>query len=366
VIVGFHSPLPPARTGVADYAAALLAALKRHGTVEVDSRDADVCLYHLGNNPLHAGIYRRALEKPGVIVLHDAVLHHFFLGSLDERSYVEEFVYNYGEWHRDLARELWAGRSRSGSDHRYYEYPMLRRVAEASRAVIVHNPAAARMVLAHAPNARVHEVPHLFVPPPHIPASEALRFRQELRIAPRAFLFAVLGYLRESKRVTIILRAFDEVRRQGVDAALVMAGEFVSSDLARATAPLMDRPDILRLGRLPERDFWLLAAATDACINLRYPAAGETSGIAIRLMGLGKPVVVTESEEVSRFPEAACLRVAPGVAEKAELVHYMILLARLPGLARDIGRRAAAHIEERHSVERVADSYWEILCACRD
>jgi hypothetical protein len=44
----------------------------------------------------------------------------------------------------------------------------------------------------------------------------------------------------------------------------------------------------------------------------------------------------------------------------------MILLARLPGLTREIGRRAAAHIEERHSVERVADAYWEILCACRD
>ncbi len=272
--VGFHSPLPPARTGVADYASALLAALRRRGTVEVDSCDAGVCLYHLGNNPLHAGIYRRALARPGVIVLHDAVLQHFFLGSLDERSYVEEFVYNYGEWHRDLARELWAGRARSGSDHRYFEYPMLRRVAEASRAVIVHNPAAARMVLAHAPNARVHEVPHLFVPPPHIPAAEALRFRQELRIAPRTFLFAVLGYLRESKRLPIILRAFDEVRRQGVDAALVIAGEFVSSDLARAAAPLMDRPDILRLGRTAGARF-LAARRRHGRLHQPAPSGGR-------------------------------------------------------------------------------------------
>ena len=35
VTVGFYSPLPPARTGVADYAAALLAELRRHGRVEV-------------------------------------------------------------------------------------------------------------------------------------------------------------------------------------------------------------------------------------------------------------------------------------------------------------------------------------------
>jgi glycosyltransferase involved in cell wall biosynthesis len=364
--VGFHSPLPPARTGVADYASVLLAALRRRGTVEVDSCEADVCLYHLGNNPLHAGVYRRALEKPGVIVLHDAVLHHFLLGSLDKAAYVEEFVYNYGEWYRDLAHELWAGRARSSLDRRYYDHPMLRRVAEASRAVIVHNPAAARMVLAHAPGARLYQVQHLFVPPPSTPAAEAFRLRHELGVAARTFLFAVLGYLRESKRLTVILRAFDEVRGQGVDAALLIAGEFVSSDLARAVAPLMNRPDVLRVGRTPDRTFWSLAAVADGCINLRDPAAGETSGIAVRMMGLGKPVIVTDSEEVASFPEAVCLRVAPGVGEEAELAQYMTVLARLPGLARGIGQRAADHIRERHSVERVADSYWEILCVCRN
>ena len=53
---GFFSPLPPARTGVADYAAALLAELRRHGRVEVAPARSDAALYHLGNNGLHAEI----------------------------------------------------------------------------------------------------------------------------------------------------------------------------------------------------------------------------------------------------------------------------------------------------------------------
>ena len=61
--VGFFSPLPPARTGVADYAAALLAELRRHGQVEVAPARCDAALYHLGNNGLHADIYRRAIER---------------------------------------------------------------------------------------------------------------------------------------------------------------------------------------------------------------------------------------------------------------------------------------------------------------
>jgi len=137
---GFFSPLPPARTGVADYSAALLRALSPLGEVVVDALNADVRLYHLGNNHLHRDIYRHALETPGVIVLHDAVLHHFFLGILSERDYIAEFVYNYGAWNEDLAHDLWKGRARSAADPAYFRYPMIKRVVERSLAVIVHNP----------------------------------------------------------------------------------------------------------------------------------------------------------------------------------------------------------------------------------
>jgi glycosyltransferase involved in cell wall biosynthesis len=363
VTVGFHSPLPPAATGVAAYAATLLDALRKRGEVSAGARDAGVHLYHLGNNQLHREIYRRALEQPGVVVLHDAVLHHFLLGSLDREAYIEEFVYNYGDWHRPLAAELWTARPRSGADPRYFRYPMLRRIAETSRALVVHNPAAEMLVLAHAPAARVHEIPHLWTAPPPFSEAERLGLRQRLGVPPASHIFAVLGHLRESKRLPAVLRAFDWVRRQGVEATLLIAGQFVSPHLERSLGPSLNRPDILRISDTSDAEFWQLAALADTCINLRHPSAGETSGIGVRLMGLAKPVILTESGEVSRFPDGTCLRVAPGVAEQAELGHYMLLLARSPDLAGEIGRRAAAYIQEHHAVENVAAAYWKILCA---
>ncbi len=362
--VGFESPLPPARTGVADYAAVLLAALRRRGSVQVAPKRADISLYHLGNNQLHCEIYRRALARPGIVVLHDAVLQHFFLGSLDEQQYAEEFVYNYGEWHRELAHSLWRGRATSGFTHHYFAYPMLRRIAEVSRAIVVHNPAAARIVLDHAPGAHVVEIPHLFAPPPVLAAADVMHFRATLGLAPRGFLFAVFGYLRESKRILNILRAFDAIHRELPQTALLIAGEFASQDLARAAEPLIAaRPGILRLGHLPEHQFWLAAAACDACINLRDPAAGETSGIAVGLMGVGKAVMLTEGGESSRFPETACFRIAPGVAEAASLTEHSIVAASLPQTTCEIGSRAAGHVHSFHSLDRVADKYWETLCA---
>ena len=91
--------------------------------------------------------------------------------------------------------------------------------------------------------------------------------------------------------------------------------ESVSGDLKRLLAIEAAHPAIHRLGHLAEADFRIAAAAVDCCLNLRYPAAGETSGIAIRLMGMGKPVIVTEGAGNRRNSQAACLRVPPGADE---------------------------------------------------
>jgi glycosyltransferase involved in cell wall biosynthesis len=362
VTIGFHAPLPPAPTGVADYAAALLEELRGFGDVRVNAPGGDVCLYHLGNNGLHREIYQRALERPGVVVLHDAVLHHFFLGWLGREEYIAEFVWNYGEWSAGLAGELWEARRGSGQDRRYFEHAMVRRVAEASQAVVVHNPGAARIVAAHASSARIVEIPHLFRAPRRVEDSVAMRWRGRHGIAPGAFLFGVFGHLRETKRLLAVLRAFERVRAAGLDAALLVAGEFVSRDLERAAAALLCGPGIVRRGYLEESEFWVAAAAVDACINLRSPAAGETSGIGIRMMGLGKPVLLTESEESSRLPESACVRVPAGLAEERALADYMMWLCESRVAAREIGARAAAHIAAYHSPREAARRYWELLC----
>jgi glycosyltransferase involved in cell wall biosynthesis len=360
--VGFYAPLPPARTGVADYAESLLAGLRQLGKVEVSPERSNIPLYHLGNNALHAAIYRRALREPGVVVLHDGVLNHFFLGQLSEAEYVEEFVYNYGEWNRGLGKDLWRGRATSGSDSRYFAWPMLRRITESAKAVIVHNPAAALAVRRHAAGVRVAEIPHLFAMPDLPGEAAVLRYRQQLGIEPGTFVFGIFGYLRESKRLDTGLSAFEQVRKEVPRTALLVAGTFASSDLERATLPRLTAPGVIRLPYRPEREFWHAAGAVDACLNLRYPSTGETSGISIRLMGIGKPVMMTDSMECAGFPEDASIRIDSGAAERESLRAHMILITSITGLAGAIGLRGARHIAAHHRVDEVSKQYWELLC----
>jgi len=329
----------------------------------VELGEGDINLYHLGNNQLHREIYRGALEKPGIAVIHDAVLQHFFLGCLSEQEYVAEFVYNYGPWTEDQARNLWRGRARSASDPQYFRYPMLKRVAERSLAAIVHNPAAAAIVRDQAPAATIYEIPHLMELPDPQKAWEVAELRGKLGIQEGAFLFGVFGHLRESKRLPTVLRAFHRARA-AANIALLVAGDFVSTDLERAIEPLLASGRVARVGYTPESDFWMHAAAVDACINLRYPAAGETSGITIRLMGLGKPVLMSAALQNAAFPDGSCIRVDTGPAEEDQLVEFMTWLATFPEDARAMGARGAAQIREFHNPQRIADMYWQAIRAC--
>lgn len=348
----YFAPAPGLKSGVADYAETLRVALERFGPLPVP-------LYHVGNNQLHAEIYARALARPGVVAMHDAVLHHFLLGRLGRAEYVAEFVYNYGEWRRELAEELWEERGSSGTDPRYFRYPMIRRIVERARAVIVHNPGAAATVREHGA-ARVVTIPH-FCEPVVVDGAETAYFRERIGVAQGAFLFGIFGYLRETKRVLPALRGFRRLNAANPNVALLIAGEAVSPDLERLLRFEANGPGMRRVGHLEEAEFRAAAAAVDCCINLRYPAAGETSGIAIRLMGAGKPVILTDDAATSDLPAAVCLRVRPGVAEASELFEHMVMAASFPSMAKEIGAAAGRHIAEHHSPDRVAESYWRVL-----
>ena len=362
--IGYHAPAAGLHTGVADYAERLRAALSRIGRVELGAAEADVHLYHLGNNHLHGQIYARALQTPGVIVLHDAVLHHFFLGTLSKEQYLAEWTYNYGVWRIDLAEELWRGRARAAVDPRYFEFPMLRRVVERSNRIIVHNSGAAGIVRAAVHSAApVDVIPH-FSEVQELPEPiETACFRERLGIGLDITLFGIFGYLREPKRVLPCIETFKKLHAVRPKTALLLAGEAVSGDLERLLSKEPAHAAIFRADRLNAPDFRIAAAAVDCGLNLRFPGAGESSGVGVTLMELSKPVIVTDNAENSAFPPEAVLRVMPGVAEAAELFEHMLLVTEFPDVAREIGSAARLHIRRHHSLDAVARKYWEVLCS---
>ena len=358
------SPLPPDRSGVADFAERLIEELSSRATVEARRsgdadwlRSADLRLYQLGNNILHEGAYRAALAVPGVVELHDAVLHHLMLGLLGEDDYVAEHVYERGEWARGEAQRLWARRGLASSDEAFFARPLIKRVADAAQAVIVHNPGARRAVESVAPETRVEEIPH-FVDVPKEPSAETVqRARATLGVGEAELLVGCFGFQRPSKRLRSVFRAAERV----AGARVLVAGEFVSRDYQASLAPWLGTPLVIRREYAPEAELRELASAVDVCVNLRYPAAGETSGIAMRLMGLGKPVAVTACPETEGYPEGTVLRVDSGEAEEGMLTETLALLRSRPEVGRAVGAAGRRLLADRHAMPVVIKRYWELF-----
>ncbi len=366
--IALVSPLPPAPTGVADYSVTLARELSRAIRVDLVSTldedraaDYDVCLYHLGNNALHGEIYDLALKRPGVVVLHDAVLQHFLLGRLDRDAYVAEFVYNYGEWMRQFADELWRARAASASDARYFRHPMLRRIVENSRLVIVHNPGAARLArqaVAEGPAPPIVEIPH-FAQAPQLPDGPArAAIRERLGIPPDAVVIGTFGYQRPTKRLRSLLRA---VRAIEAPCRLLLVGDFVSETYRLAVEPLLAKLPAICRPFVPEDEFWRLAAITDVAVSLRHPSAGETSGVVVKLAAAGKPVLVTAGEENADYPDDVFWKVDAGEAEVEMLAEMLRVLVKENGLREVLGKRAKQHMVTRHALGTVSKLYREAL-----
>ena len=146
--VAYYSPLPPERSGIADYSALLLPVLGRLVDVEVVRRGrtrpvaADVALYHIGNDPeAHGWIVDALCRRPGVVVLHDFVLHHLVagltLGRKDGRAYLAALERDAGIPGRLLAHGVLEGRVLPLWETRPDEFPLVDEVLARASGVIV-------------------------------------------------------------------------------------------------------------------------------------------------------------------------------------------------------------------------------------
>src|SRR3990172_1413479 len=134
--VAYFSPLPPERSGIADYSALLLPALRGRLDVRVVKRGrkkaprgTDVSLYHVGNNPdAHAWIVDALHSEPGVVVLHDYVLHHLVagmtVGRRDGHAYLDAMEREYGVVGRLLAHGVLDKRIPPLWESRPADYPL--------------------------------------------------------------------------------------------------------------------------------------------------------------------------------------------------------------------------------------------------
>jgi glycosyltransferase involved in cell wall biosynthesis len=361
VKVAYFSPMPPERTGVADYSALLLPALERRVAVSVvrrgrkrSPRDTDVALYHVGNNPdAHAWIVDALRRRPGVVVLHDFVLHHLVagmtVGRRDGHGYLDAMEREHGVVGRLLAHGVLDKRIPPLWESRPEDFPLAGFVLQHATGLIVHSRTVRDLARGAGFEGPIWVVPHPAWPVPDL-APE--------RVA-NGPVIGCFGVVNSSKRIPELLRAFAAVRRRHPDATLLLVGPTSPGfDLDRRLQRLgLAGEGLVREGWVDERRLWSLMAGVDVCVNLRHPTMGETSGSVIRSLSLGKPLVVSSVGWFSELPDAVGIKVPVDSTEVETLEAALELLLTREDLRSELGAAAAALARREHELERVAELY---------
>jgi glycosyltransferase involved in cell wall biosynthesis len=378
--VAVWSPLPPSSSGIADYVAETLPALARRldviAVVEdpaavdpalghavavqaaADDPSADLHVYHLGNSPAHAFVYRAARARPGVIVLHDWSLHHLVLCETVERgdvsAYLREMRRAYGEngtfVGRQVARAL-------GGDLLPALYPLNDRVLEGSLGVVALSAQTAARVARRLPGRPRLHLPHHLSLPLEPPPGRA-ESRAALGLPADAFLVTAPGLATASKRLDVVMRVMARLRARHPEALLVVAGAVDPRlPLAEWGAAVGGAEGLRVTGRLSLEDFERHLAAADVVLALRHPSHGEMSGAVVRALGVGRPVLVsTGSAAAEEFPEGVVISIDPGPREEAELDAMLRHLHGAAGLRERIGALAASCVREGHRLEDTVEA----------
>jgi len=353
--------MPPERSGIADYSALLLPELRaraevvvaRHGRTR-PPRGTDVALYHVGNNPeAHGWIVEALRRRPGVVVLHDFVLHHLVagltIGRRDGHGYLDAMEREGGVVGRLLAHGVLDKRITPLWESRPEEFHLAGEVLGLATALVVHSHYVERRAREAGYEGPIHVIPH--------PAWALPEFGPE-RVEGDP-VFGCFGNVNASKRIPQLLEAFAGLRRTHPGARLLLVGATSPGfDLDRRLQRLgLDAGGLQREPYVDEGRLWSLMAACDVSVNLRAPTMGETSGTAIRALDLGKPLVVSDVGWFAELPDDVAVKVPVDAAERETLQAALELLASRPDLRARMGERARELARREHDVARVADLY---------
>jgi glycosyltransferase involved in cell wall biosynthesis len=362
VKVAYLSPLPPEKTGVADYSALLLPELRKRLDVEVVKRGrrarvprgADIALYHVGNNPdAHAWIVDALRRRPGVVVLHDFVVHHLVagmtIGRRDGHGYLDHMEREHGVVGRLLAHGVLDKRIAPLWESRPQDFPLAWFVLDHATGLVVHSRTVRDLVRGAGYDGPIWVIPHPAWPVPDVRA-------ERLADGP---VIGCFGVVNASKRIPELLRAFASVRSRHPEATLLLVGPTSPGfDLERRLQRLgLADEGIRRESWVDERRLWELMAGVDVSVNLRHPTMGETSGIAIRALSLGTPLVVSDVGWFSELPDGAALKVPVDEREVETLAAALELLVTRADARAEMGHAAGELARSEHELGRVAEAY---------
>lgn len=388
--LAYVSPLPPDRSGIADYSAELLPALLPHYEIEVivaqgqlsdawinahcpvrsvpwfvqNAQRFDRVLYHFGNSAFHLHMPALLEAVPGVVVLHDFYLpdlrHAVAASSNDPRAALASALYRshgYRAVH-DIFQSHHLGLAIA-------HYPCNLDLLENSLGTIVHSRHALQLAGAHhgpALSPRLAVVPQLHQP---VAAPDAQAARLALGLDAHDFVVCAFGYLGPTKLNHRLLQAWlGSELAQSSHCKLIFVGASPNDAYGlQLRAMIESSPCAARVrvtGWADQELFRLYLEAADVAVQLRTQSRGETSRAVLDCMAYGLATVVNAHGSLAELDPDAVWMLPDPFPDQA-LTEALQTLWREPARRQQIAQRARALILDQHQPPRCAGQYQQAI-----
>jgi glycosyltransferase involved in cell wall biosynthesis len=387
--LAFVSPLPPERTGIAEYSAELLPELSRFYDITVVVNQNEVVdpwiqancaiqtpewltantdrpervIYHFGNSSFHQHMFALLEQVPGTVVLHD-----FFLSGIQAHREIHGIASNV--WVNELyyAHGYKAVKDRFSAEDTadiVWRYPSNLNVLNQALGVIVHSKHSCELGRQWYGNGFTDN--WSVIPLLRIPAekNERTSARLAFGFGDDDFVVCSFGLLGPTKLNHLLLDAWlTSTLAEDPRSMLIFVGDHGSSDYGLR---LLQRIRESGIGKRVRITGWVdnalfrkYLAASDVAVQLRALSRGETSAAVLDCMNYGLPTIANSNGSTADIPHDT-VWMLPDKFERLELVEALERLSRDSSKCEELGVRAQSFISASHNPSICAKQYRDAI-----
>ena len=385
--MAFISPLPPERTGIADYSADLLPALAKYYDIElvvsqnyVDNSwvngngkirnidwlmenvdQIDRFVYQIGNSHFHAYMLDLIDKIPGVVVLHD-----FYLSGL--MSWLELVAGHPHAW----SKSLYLSHGYKALQERMKDigwaqnkFPVNWGVLQKARGVIVHSAYAKKMLADWYfvnKNANWKIIPLLRS---DMTNADSLDFRKKLKIPEKSFVVCSFGFLGPNKQNLRLLQSWlKSCLSKDTQCFLIFVGENPKGDYGGEVVSTIKNSgceDRVRItGFVPTDVFHQYLSVCDLAVQLRTDSRGETSAAVLDCMNYSVPVIVNANGSMAEL-DAESVWLLPDSFTDEQLIFALEELRYDEKKRKYMGKTGKEVILDKHTPQKCAEAYYDAI-----
>lgn len=392
--IAYFSPFSPDKSGVSDFSEELVLELCKYVDIELFSRTAiknpkivekftvhsfeeieddsfrnnfDFLVYQIGNNiTYHKGVTDCFLKYPDILEIHDLSLHHYLAEDTfvkqDYDKYVEIMKYCHGKDGEKTAKRFLSGQIRAPWETDSAKYTVNKHLIDRARAIIVHSDMAKQYVR----GIRL-DVPIINIPlqaPDIIENFEVYKkeCKRELHFSDDTIVFGSFGYATLAKRIEPILNALSIFKKStNYKFVYCIVGKVENIDVPELLSKLDLKENVIVTGFAELDEFKRYMGACDICFNLRYPTQGESSASLHRMLGMGKPILVTNIGAFEEYPDDIVMKVRYDENEVQDIYANIMRLLENPNELVHKSKKAFEYANENCNLTKNAKRYYKFF-----